>query len=474
MATSAHKAQELKLIRSDVDSSRFSFVTATYLFGVDVQVVGLDSCTGVSFDLNYTNSANISFSESRNTPFGFGGKGAVVIDKKNLSDNSGSLYVGVLSGESSSDRGWKDPVVIHLEFAVSQNSTNGEKTTFSFANVQAVKSGGDKGEIVSVKANPIDFAIHSFIKVWPGDANNDGVVDTKDVSTIGRFIGYGSGGHLAMRSFKRPNASVIWAAQNVLAWDSSSVTYADCDGNGDVTVTDQLIVALNFGKTHDASLSLIKPDYRAVDNISENEVDYSEFKKKKLYINSTNSFLGAAGSLRWIAKDGVSKVIDVVKGDIFNGVDNELYCKIGELQNSASIFALNTEKTNRIESKSGALCTLIVQGDPEAIQILDQEFYAVSEKNGFFKINPSASSGVDNSDIDNTALSVACSNMNIELKNNGANVCICSIFDYSGVKVASLDVYPGESVKYIAPVSGAYFIKAWDGLETRSYKTIAY
>jgi hypothetical protein len=82
--------------------------------------------------------------------------------------------------------------------------------------------------------------------VWPGDANNDNIVDLNDVLNIGRaWSGTGSG---------RANASLIWAAQPSPDWlqNMAGVNYKhiDCDGNGTINDDDTLAVSQNWSLTH--------------------------------------------------------------------------------------------------------------------------------------------------------------------------------------------------------------------------------
>ena len=444
MANNILLAQKLKLVRTDVDSTRFSFVTATYLFGIDVYVEGIDSCTSVSFDLNYTTSNYITFSEARSTPFGFGGKGPVIISSKNTSDNTGYVYVGVLSGEAVGERGYDNPKVIHLEFAVSQSAEHGYNTVFSFSNVQAVISRGDNGRIISVEADPIEFSIHSFINVWPGDADNDGEVTSKDVTTIGRFLGYGSSSKTSMRSFKRMNASTIWAPQSVLAWDSIDVAHADCDGNGDITVTDQLIVALNFAKTHSYSGKVSPISYTNNSEVCTSPImvinENNGYRTKEIFINSNSSFLAAAGELSWIITDSSTKIIGFREGDLFGSQKSEFFYKLDN--NSANISLLNFSETIREEVKSGTFCTMIIDGDPNSVIINSQELYAISNHYGLFKIQPT-------SDVENNKdkeLSVIKNTCEILLANNFSSDIYFILYNFLGQALNSQYIKAGELI----------------------------
>lgn len=91
--------------------------------------------------------------------------------------------------------------------------------------------------------------ISPISKVWPGDTNNDTLVDCKDLLNIG--LAYGERGSL------RPNASLAWGPQPALDWNTIfsnfvNVKHADCNGNGIVDSLDLEAVRLNYSKTHPA------------------------------------------------------------------------------------------------------------------------------------------------------------------------------------------------------------------------------
>ena|GEM_PF-1165907 len=83
----------------------------------------------------------------------------------------------------------------------------------------------------------------SFLDVWPGDTNNDGVVDEADVLPL--VVYWHARG--ARRDVPSPSA---WEEQGVRLWDPDSAAYADADGSGRVEVADLLPIGLNWGRTH--------------------------------------------------------------------------------------------------------------------------------------------------------------------------------------------------------------------------------
>lgn len=87
----------------------------------------------------------------------------------------------------------------------------------------------------------------SQLQVWPGDANNDGVVNTTDVLYLG--LGYNTQG------IARNTQGIVWQGNPVSPWanvlaDSTNYAYLDCDGNGFVNEDDLAAISQNYGLTH--------------------------------------------------------------------------------------------------------------------------------------------------------------------------------------------------------------------------------
>ena len=77
--------------------------------------------------------------------------------------------------------------------------------------------------------------------IWPGDANNDGIVDATDILDIG--IAYGSTGPT------RPGQT-DWDGKVIPNWVDEYLAYIDCDGNGVIDSLDMNVVYANYKKTH--------------------------------------------------------------------------------------------------------------------------------------------------------------------------------------------------------------------------------
>lgn len=84
--------------------------------------------------------------------------------------------------------------------------------------------------------------------VWPGDTNNDGVVNNFDILNIG--IGYDAEGAA------RINASINWVGQDGIDWDHKfdnglNFKFADADGSGVIDFTDMDAVEQNWDEEHE-------------------------------------------------------------------------------------------------------------------------------------------------------------------------------------------------------------------------------
>lgn len=75
--------------------------------------------------------------------------------------------------------------------------------------------------------------------VWPGDADNNGIVNQNDLLPISTYFGRQGPGRTSM----------TWAHVLVSPWPLVRATYADTDGNGTVNQNDLLPLANHFGRT---------------------------------------------------------------------------------------------------------------------------------------------------------------------------------------------------------------------------------
>jgi hypothetical protein len=81
--------------------------------------------------------------------------------------------------------------------------------------------------------------------VWPGDTNNNRLVDQADVLPIGLYFN--------KTGPKRDNASIIWRGQVALPWTPEAATHADANGDGIINQADVLPIGLNWARVRTAA-----------------------------------------------------------------------------------------------------------------------------------------------------------------------------------------------------------------------------
>lgn len=283
-------AQSLYVKRTDVDESRFGFVTASYTFGMDIHLKDLKNSNGIAFQLNFNQGEVVKFSQWLPGDFGK----PQIIPMLNP-DGTSKLIIAVGLGNSTIPDSIKEPKVLHLEFVVLQNAANASIVNFAFQQPVATIIENGNREIVALEAERIDYTIHGFVNVWPGDTDNNGIVNHLDYANVTKYIGLGSATK-NMKSFKRKSGSAIWAPHRVLTWDNAEVTYSDCDGNGDITITDMLIVSYNMGK--DTLTSKVNKTTEEIQEDFPKPVYFEspEYIKIPLTINPELEFITAAGT----------------------------------------------------------------------------------------------------------------------------------------------------------------------------------
>ncbi len=84
--------------------------------------------------------------------------------------------------------------------------------------------------------------------VWPGDADNNGIVDLYDPLALAVAMGHSGSA--------RVNPLTSWIPQSCYSWNNNFATtnvnmkHADCDGDGAVTTADLPVIAANYSLTH--------------------------------------------------------------------------------------------------------------------------------------------------------------------------------------------------------------------------------
>lgn len=320
LLSSMATAQSIRLVRNDVDSTRAHFVTATFRFGFDVTLADVQGCNGAAFELRYSNAQYVRYSGYSGGDFGE--RGLFVIDSSNIATGDGKLTISVLSGKPSSTAGIDNPVVIRLDFVVTPDAPHGIVSSFNFISARAVIN-KDGGKIIDLQSENSIQIIHSYIDIWPGDADNNGFVDGHDGTVIGLFI-TDTDNQGRYRGLRRQPSSIYWYPQRALSWDSAEATYADCDGSGEVTLNDLLVVQLNFN--HETTTGALKggeTPMAASPYVNPVPFDVPDAVKIPVYCRVSRPFIGAATRITWDDPGVPYHVVGIEPGDAFSG---DVFC----------------------------------------------------------------------------------------------------------------------------------------------------
>jgi|GEM_PF-955842 len=110
----------------------------------------------------------------------------------------------------------------------------------------------DKENTCVSGVNNTPFVVSSF-KVWPGDTDENGIVNIYDFLPIGLY--YGNTGTA------RANASLEWSSQQSAPWNQNQrngqdIMAIDCNGDGIINAADTSTISANYGLTRSSDLSV--------------------------------------------------------------------------------------------------------------------------------------------------------------------------------------------------------------------------
>jgi hypothetical protein len=226
-------------------------------FWVDIIVgnttIPVSDLFAVSFELNYTNSTflNVVTPTSANVITGsFLGNDVVFI--QNVDETSGKVSIGISRKAGQSNVNGLGTVA-RVKFTSIGNTPDGTSILFSLLNITANDS---VGTTITLNPSTLTVILNQGLTIWPGDTNNDGIVNQVDVLPVGLF--WNSTGPV------RPGASLFWTGQSCPKWTPPNATYADANGDGTVNQADVLPVGLNWGQIH-TSVSNSEPEEIASD-----------------------------------------------------------------------------------------------------------------------------------------------------------------------------------------------------------------
>jgi len=199
---------------------------------------------GVSFDLNFSHTIYLDVvtpHASNVIPGSF--LGSDVIFFQVVDETSGKVSVGnTRKAGQGGVNGYG--TVAQVKFIAQATTPHGTPVQFSIANVSANDANGTS---IPLEPGTITITIVSGLIVWPGDTNNDKIVNQADVLPLGL--------HWGKTGPARQNASNSWVGQFAAPWNPELATFADANGDGSINQADVLPIGLNWNKTHTIALA---------------------------------------------------------------------------------------------------------------------------------------------------------------------------------------------------------------------------
>ncbi len=248
------------------------------------------------------------------------------------------IVVEAGTGQPASLASPTSPKIIHLEFVVRPNAVHGEVVEFYLQKVRATIFRDTIIELLIPTTPKFTYKVHSYISVWPGDTDNNGMVDDIDFALISKYL---EEPKQKMRAFKRNPTSTLWKPQQVIAWDTLAATYCDTDGNGVITNSDHLVVVYNMDSVwninHKSNINY--PILTVGSAIQFN--NKTLYKENCIYVpvninNTSNSIIAAAGTFdiksleeSTTTNNSKYKLHGIQRTDYF-GAEEKTYCYINQ------------------------------------------------------------------------------------------------------------------------------------------------
>jgi len=217
-------------------------------FTVEVTVGAVQKLFGASFELRYPNPALVKIvAPAGNNVTAGPFLGSDVIFFANIDTTAGKIGVGI-SRKFGQTAVSGSGILARLKFFSPLAMPNNTSVTFSLHDVAANDSLGNS---ISLAASDSTMQLLGLL-VYPGDTNNDKIVNQADVLPIGLY--FNKTGPV------RTNASLAFTGQMAFPWTAPEAsTFADANGNGIVNQADVLVLGLNWAKTHTSTVREITP-----------------------------------------------------------------------------------------------------------------------------------------------------------------------------------------------------------------------
>ncbi len=247
----------------------YTTITKGAEFTVELKVgdpTSVNDLYGISFKLS-SNNSNCTYVDGSAENGGFLGSSVLFFPQK-VDNQTVDIAVTKTSAPGVSGSG----IVARTKFKLSNTVTTGETITLSLNSITATNS---LGNIIIMSSSPLNLTVgDNLVNVWPGDTNNDGIVDGRDILPIGQYYG---------QSGPAPNNSgTQWQAYPRQPWTSDGSTpkrvFADANGDGTISASDVLPVGSNYNKTHSISGLVTKNNLEGYEKLEKQSLSNASIK----------------------------------------------------------------------------------------------------------------------------------------------------------------------------------------------------
>lgn len=162
-----------------------------------------------------------------------------------IDEANGKVYMSI--SQTSGQNGVVGIGTVYMiQFLVSNNAAlNYRQVTFSNSDIDVRRPNGTQ---ISFSNTNYSVTLCEAI-VWPGDFNNNGIVNESDVLLVGlKYNKSGPG---------RSDHNFAWGPMPAAIWTDTAATYVDGTGDGVIRINDVPAVGFNYGKTHAVALSKV-------------------------------------------------------------------------------------------------------------------------------------------------------------------------------------------------------------------------
>ncbi len=136
--------------------------------------------------------------------------------------------------------------VLRFQVIAGQDIPDGADIVMNLHEVTLVDTAG-----VTIPTAPESLSVNvtnTGVAVWPGDMNNDGIVNQEDILPLGF--------HWELEGRSRTGGSSDWTRQNCIPWDVPLATYSDGNGDGTIDLDDLISIQQNWGMEHQDGTSV--------------------------------------------------------------------------------------------------------------------------------------------------------------------------------------------------------------------------